>query len=423
MKSDKGKAPLSKRLQLPRTAVYTLTNEESGFADGVITVTVDKSNAATDIIPFWANENGILKEYRSLYAFRITGETTDFTIGPNILIPRDATKLFLYAKDFFSGEITREPFVIDLPQGVCQKEFGEPVLEFQVISDLHMADDDDPYIAILKDIVTVSPKSAGLFLNGDVTQSGADAEYRRHRAAHASVEGAPACYMSIGNHDFYQAKAGLETRGQARERFLRYARCPDGSSPKDQHYHFWLAGYHFVFLGDDEPAGDYLSSAFQKETMAWLRKTLAENRDPLRPVFLFHHQPLQNTVAGSRGEYDGFTGADGVARYAVFTGLWGKNADRLREVLGDFPEVILFSGHQHITLGYPNTMRAADDTLPAVFNTASASQVASIRDHVKTKENGSEGYYISVYADQILVRGRDFKTKQWIPSAQFCLNV
>jgi hypothetical protein len=35
---------------------------------------------------------------------------------------------------------------------------------------------------------------------------------------------------------------------------------------------------------------------------------------------------------------------------------------------------------------------------------------------------GSQGYYIEVYDDYVLVRGRDFVNKEWVSNAQFMLN-
>ena len=187
---------------------------------------------------------------------------------------------------------------------------------------------------------------------------------------------------------------------------------PDRTAPDSQHYDFWLNGYHYIILGNDAITSDKLSSTFTNETMDWLRAKLEEDRDANRPTFVFHHQPIAGTVAGSLGDFTN----------GAFTGLWGDNATRIKNVLKDFPEVILFSAHQHISLGYPQTMHERTDSLPTIFNTASASQAATIRDTIKQKGNGSEGYYLYVYEDKIIVRGRNFATGEWIPSAQFYVD-
>ena len=56
----------------------------------------------------------------------------------------------------------------------------------------------------------------------------------------------------------------------------------------------------------------------------------------------------------------------------------------------------------------------------ALFNTGS---VGDLWDPA-TGESivGSQGLYVQVYGDKVLVRGRDFTTGQWVASAQFVVN-
>ena len=80
----------------PVNASYIFKNNDDFFAEGVITVTVDENNTATDILPFWADDNGKLEEYSSLHPFKISGEITKFNIDSGIVIPNEATRLLLY---------------------------------------------------------------------------------------------------------------------------------------------------------------------------------------------------------------------------------------------------------------------------------------------------------------------------------------
>lgn len=146
--------------------------------------------------------------------------------------------------------------------------------------------------------------------------------------------------------------------------------------------------------------------------MIWFRKVLSKNRDLNRPIFVFCHYPIQGTVAGSLGEFT----------KGAFTGIWGENAQKIKTVLKDFPEVVMFTGNQHFVLGFPHTMYVRDNKLPTIFNTSSASQVADCRDGIKKKGNGSKGYFVYVYEDKIILRGYDFKADKWIPSAQFYVD-
>lgn len=404
----------NKRLMLPLEATYTLNNADSGFADGSITVKVDlNTNSITDIVPFWADDNEKLKDYNSLFPFRITDSTTVFDIGHCVIIPKGATRLLLYALNYDTGEMTDDYYAISLPKIVyIEENENEVITEFQVVSDVHIGTNssNDFYINILNKIVDLSPKSLGLFISGDLTQGGKISEYKKHKEIHNSIKNAPNYYMTIGNHEFYDG--GQSAQKLIEERFVSFAYLPDGSNPKSQHYDFWLDGYHFVFLGNDGITKDLLSATYKDETMVWLERTLQKDREEKRPVFLFCHYPIQRTVSGSLGEFT----------KGAFTGLWGDNAEKLKNVLKKFPELLLFTGHQHFILGFPNTMYVRDSELPTIFNTSSASQVASCRDGVKKKGNGSEGYFVYVYKERIILRGYDFAAKNWIPSAYFYVD-
>lgn len=404
-----------KTLKLPFYANYTPDNNGDGLASGNVIVNVDTvSNSATNIVPFWANENGILPDYSNLYKFEITGRCTVFQMDSNVIIPKEATKLRLYAHNCFTGETTEDFLEIDLPENSASKEeWGELIAEFQVISDTHIMESggwNDSYVRLLCDIVQNSPESLGIFINGDVTNGGKTEQYEKFTELHNSVKNSPDYYIAIGNHEFYNG--GVAAQKEIEARFVSFARLPDRTAPKSQHYDFWIKGYHYIILGNDGITPDLLSATFKDETLCWLRKKLAENRNEKRPTFVFLHQPIRDTVAGSFGEGAG-----------LFTGVWGENAEKLTAVLKDFPEVILFSSHQHIELSHPRNIHKRNGRLPTILNTSSAAQATPIIRGVKNKISGSEGYYVYVYKDKVIIKGRDFAKQKWLPSAQFYIEI
>ncbi|MOA53738.1 hypothetical protein D3C78_1772400 [compost metagenome] len=54
-----------------------------------------------------------------------------------------------------------------------------------------------------------------------------------------------------------------------------------------------------------------------------------------------------------------------------------------------------------------------------MFNAASVGYLWTDEDEHK---EGSQGYYVEVYQDRVLVKGRDFKRSQWVEAAQFQVN-
>ena len=222
--------------------------------------------------------------------------------------------------------------------------------------------------------------------------------YNEVLSAHGKKSSDYPLYLAIGNHDYPSANGA----------FLEYATLPDGSHPTDTSYDFWLNGYHYIFLGSDTPSG--LSATFTEATLNWLDSKLAENRDPSRPVFIFLHQSIYNTVSGSLpGE-----GWHGVT-----------NADKFTAVLKKYPEVLMFNGHSHWTMDSKGNMYEATEELPInIFNCASVSYLWSGYNSVSGAHlDGSQGYFVQIYDNKILVRGRDFAASEWVSSAQYLVEL
>ncbi len=390
----------------PLSVEYKLANDTDGFAEGKLTVKLAEGDSATDIFCFWADDNGKLAGYTGLAKFKVTGSTTERNLDKNLLIPKGATRLLVYAANA-AGDLS-EPCEVKLPAGAASKDFGEPLLEFQVVSDIHITGQnnhtyDKNFVSMLKDVVANSKKSAGIFVVGDMANSGKKFEYEQMVKLHGSVKDAPPYFLAVGNHDLYNG-----TLQDQIALFLEYATLPNGEHPESSHYDFWLNGYHFVFLGNDRLVNGDLHTTLLPKTTEWLDETLAKDRDEGRPTFLFLHQSLKNTVAGS---FEG-QGWNGVA-----------NEPGFRKVLDKYPEVVMFNGHSHWTLDSEGTMYVRDEALPTIFNTASVAYLWTSY-NVKGGENldGSQGYYIRIYKDKILVLGRDFITGEWVSSAQFFVD-
>lgn len=126
-----------------------------------------------------------------------------------------------------------------------------------------------------------------------------------------------------------------------------------------------------------------------------------EGKDAARPAFVFLHQPLKDTVAGSYGSQR----------------WYGVTQDEaLKEVLSKHRHAILFTGHTHWELGSLNTMYDGHDRLPIMFNAASVAYLWTDEDE---RKEGSQGLFVEVYANRVIVRGRDFASGVWLENARF----
>lgn len=394
-------------ISAPLSAAYKLENDTDGLAAGTVTVTMPADETQNrSIVMYWANGEGKLDGYTALPRFKVKGETTSFTFDGNVIIPQGATGLLVYAMDDASGRLSDEAITVDLPAGAAHKGFEETVGELFVMSDIHITlnqahTHNKNFANMLKDVQSLSKDALGIFVVGDMADTGREQEYKNMTELYKAAGHVPPLFLSIGNHDL--SSLPFE---EANALFLKYATLPDGTPPTDTSYDFWLGGHHFIFLGTDTAAG--LHSSFTRETMSWLKDKIEENRDPARPVFLFLHQSLSNTVSGSLpGE--GWSGVD--------------NENLLRNTLRDYPEVMFFNGHSHWTMDSVGNMYEGDQKLPCrVFNCASVAYLWSGYNVVTGEHlDGSQGYMVKLCDGKLYVLGRDFARGEWIPAAQYCI--
>ncbi|MNI76710.1 hypothetical protein D3C73_1329580 [compost metagenome] len=93
-----------------------------------------------------------------------------------------------------------------------------------------------------------------------------------------------------------------------------------------------------------------------------------------------------------------------------------KEDAELRAILSRYPQTLLITGHTHWELEVDNTMYPGGGQTATMFN---CSSVAYLWTNEDERKEGSQGYYVEVYSDRVLVRGRDFTTGSWIGAASY----
>lgn len=391
---------------------YKLDKNNDGFANGKVTVTKKNDNRLiTDCVLCWADAaSKPLEGYDHLAKFKTPTQKTEFRMYSNTIIPEGAEKLLAFAAN---GSSLSDDYVeCDLPDN-CNYELGEDFIsEFQIISDIHVTTDSGAvnevrysnthFKMMLNDVKNNSPKSSGIFINGDMANTGAEAEFKKIADMYYSVAGLPDIHMSIGNHDWIQ--------GNPKGQFQKYVGIFNKrvSPPEKVYYDEWINGYHYIYLGGEQ-AG--LHAVLSDEQRAWLDKLLLEDsiNNPDKPVFVFLHQSMYNTVAGS------FAGQnwDGV-----------ENEPALQAVLKKYDNVILLNGHSHWELDSVGCMFSGNEDCPVAFNTASVGYLWSSYDIITGEYmEGSHGYFVRIYDDKVVFMGRDFVNGKFMPSAMFVVKL
>jgi hypothetical protein len=292
-----------------------------------------------------------------------------------------------------------------------------PVFRFAVISDIHVeAWNKESHTKLRKaltDLGTHVPGQA-LVINGDLG-NGLLKDYETLGKLMQENPYPGQVVYTIGNHEFY--KAWTDASGKWNE-----ANFPNGETAEasinrflqftgyEKVYHdSWIGGYHFVFLGSEsyrQTDDSYAEDAWLSENqLNWLEGVMAEGAEDGKPIFVFLHQPLPYTVAGS---------------YTDFNSRAVVQHDRLKEILSRYPQTVFFSGHSHWELGSPGTFIQDEFTM---VNTSSVLTPYDTTDNpIAAEERKSEGLMVEVTGNRVQIKGRNFTAGDWVPEASYTVE-
>ncbi|MBP1965700.1 metallophosphoesterase family protein [Paenibacillus aceris] len=302
------------------------------------------------------------------------------------------------------------------------KEEEEPELSFPVISDIHVQSWDEQshykFAAALRDLNDLNPNPNILIINGDLT-NGMSSDYDKLDELLKSNPHPKNIAFTIGNHEFYQAwfdakKAwnadtfpNKESEQASIHRFLQL------SGEKQVYYDRKIQGYHFIFLGSEQyrqsNEANLEDAYLSQKQLDWLRTKLKEDVDAEKPVFVFLHQPLPYSVAGTH--------------FCCTNNRAVVQHEELKKILSNYPQVIFFSGHTHWELKLLNTLVRDKFTM---VNSSSVRQPWTdngLGGEMALGPDESEGLYVEVYKDKMTIKGRDFYRHRWIPEAQFLVTL
>lgn len=299
-------------------------------------------------------------------------------------------------------------FLIKAPMLVFAVEplLDEPIIQIPVMSDTHICGgpvtinnntlcdreryyylNDDNFPLALKDYKTIAPNYKALAIVGDLVDRGLASQYDAFNSIlDASIEPNAEKIITMGNHEFFERKYRPElTDADAVNTFLMKTGMPG------LYYDKWIEGYHFITLAGEYTLDDNFENAFLSNAQYdWLEKTLPIKAISSKPIFVFLHQPINNTVYGSE--------------------FWNAGPDkgRLKNILQQYPQVILFSGHSHYELSHPKTIYQDGFTM---VNTGAVNYGWASTGYIPGK---SQGLLVNVYKNRVDIKARDFKNGTWI---------
>lgn len=328
----------------------------------------------------------------------------------------------------------------------AQSEFeiygGNPLYSFQVISDAHIKEDGKTNVNLeraLKDINKFNPiskndKTSFLVMNGDSVDDikGYTNLVNTFKRTNEDLlqygQKVPYVFSTLGNHELYDVVGKNYTEYTRKLPLLKQnydninysisgkTSNNDNRTKDTPYYEAIVNGNHFFFLGSQSQASSD-EADLHKNQLEWLDNRLWDiaTYEKDAPVFVFCHQGLPKTVAGTFPLPNRPLGWSGVIQY-----------DSLKFILNKYPNVFFFSGHSHWNLSSKNTMYQEPKATygngigATLFNTGSVTNLWSDNN---TYMDGSQGYQVDVYTDKVVVRGRDFLNSKWIPEARFSVDL
>ncbi len=299
----------------------------------------------------------------------------------------------------------------------------EPLYMFNVIGDMQMGDpgcyDEENYKAALEEIKNLSPETKAILTVGDITNNGTEKEYETLRTIKNEILPDIPMYYAIGNHDRgYVSGTGKNNTKPSEwmDRFIKYAKLSSGNdSINNVYYSFQLEGSYVIMLGSEVTSrNDNCNDVYIPETQYnWFKEQMAAAGKTEKPIFVIIHEPFPNTVSGSL-EGQNWEGNPNDPDYYPDN----KYAD-LKAVADQYPKAIVFSGHTHWNFSSKSPAVLTDGKTKASYFNCSAVGYLWNDNNTGVKDSagkwtGSEGLYLYVYTDKIVVKGRDFINQKWV---------
>jgi Icc protein len=295
---------------------------------------------------------------------------------------------------------------------VSQMDAPEASLLFSMflLSDVHISIIDNSTTLKLQqaltDISKFNNKLNTIVLGGDLTDFGRDAEYKRLRSI---LDGypLPPIHANMGNHEFYDiwinSSGGFsqdtmpnhKTDNMSRNRFEKFIANKD-----KPYYDVWMQNVHLIMVSQEsyvqEKPNVGEGAWYSDKQLEWLQEKIKEHKAG-QIALVFIHQPLPGQ------------GINGGSNFLI-------RAKEFRKILKPYKNVFVFSGHDH--RNFNEDGHYTKETFHWISNASVGRNlpVGAAYDSLEYNES-AQGCYIQVFADKVVIRGREFTTRSWIDKA------
>ena len=415
-------------------ATILFSDTDPGCAAGKLTVT---SNYDGDYRLFWGDaegnrlsavsaSSGESVPYSYFADVTVKNGSGSYELNEFLAIPENAETTLLYCGD----ELLDTDYI---PADKLNSYNGE-LYTFGALSDVHF----NRYSDKSDDDASQSFPNALKFLNGlgvsiigvcgDLSSRGESSAYEKFNSF-ASQYSFP-IFSCKGNHDCYEKFDYNAWKANINPGVYSDVKRDGVLNVADNGYDFVYSGEEtkgdvFIFLSQISSTYAPFVRLLTDEQLDWLSAQLEEFKD--KRVYLFFHTFLNApTGIGALGE--GNIVNDYGVSYPLPFFKGNEDEERFRDLLTEYKNVTFFNGHSHLSYDmqvYNPRLNITDyDKTTATMvhvSSVSAPRTASIKSPTLKSNPGSmsEGLYITVYPEYIIVTACDFIGGQFLAYATY----
>lgn len=256
----------------------------------------------------------------------------------------------------------------------------ELVASFAVVSDTHVETNNDKsfdaFRNLLEGIKGGEDVDAAVYL-GDNVMNGQLLENLFFYLGVRGVSPADNNFVVMGNHDIGNGNGSF---AELKNSFVGNNRLFLGNDVGEGYYYRVINGCYMIFLASEDLTVN--TCVMTEAQLSWLKEVLDKAEGEDAPVIVFNHHPL----------------------YA----LEGVEYNALARLLGNYDDVVYLYGHTHLPL------TADRFKVEGGIPTIGLSRSTEVVDY----EPG-DGVVVEVYEDELVVRGRNFITGEWLEGLSY----
>lgn len=361
-----------------------------------ITYTDAEANAVTQVVALYrlgdANADSKI-DTRDLIAMKkAMAEVTELTRAGE------------YASNLNNDETISKNDSALLREVLVGKKTAEQIKEemkkttFGVISDVHLDHKFDQREDNLEKALKYYRKNGVklIIMNGDLSDYGTVTSYKDFVEIFTTIYPDetywPEIIVTSDNHEYFDAwpwRTNYDgtTYEAMQERFITYLAEPlNQVSEAGVNTYVTEDGYYFIGISSDT-AGESGTCTYDEETVDYLEGKLKEAKEaaeadgnPDRPIFVAVHQPPNGTVAGGKNPY-------------------------LGELFEQYPQIVLFTSHTHISIKQENNIWQGGYT---VVNTSSLYYVSTSGTSENSIYDFGEGLLVNAKGNTVSIQRYDF---------------